>query len=179
MVRIQLHSLLCKHVLWCLLLVSECLSAINLLHLCRVAVLWCQNENRRVSKFVRDLNSFNTTAKVLLHPISKRLVHFFELVKFSLFRLSVIKDVNIIFCDRLDFPLFVLGQVLRCEFVNRIRHQQNFVTTLCVLLQDRRLFNLWKTIPRQVQNGVLVFLHTCYVVVQTCQFIFLIRCVEP
>jgi hypothetical protein len=59
MVRVELEDLLCKHVAWRFLLISERLCLIDLLHLGAVAILRGEDEQWRILQLIRNLDFLN------------------------------------------------------------------------------------------------------------------------
>ena len=121
MVRVDLESLLGKHVAGLLLLVLESLGLVHSFHACRVSVLRSKDEQRIVFKLVRNLNFFDIPSEELFPPVGQRFVHLFQLLEllFGSFIVAVDKG-DIVFRDGLELPFLVFGQVLSAELVDRV-----------------------------------------------------------
>ena len=118
-------------------MVGESLSFVDFLHLGRVAVLRCEDEQRSVHELVRDGNFLNILAKVVLVPVSQRLVHLLKLLGLFLGDLIVVENLDVFLRDRLNLTLFILTQVLSGELIDWIVKDKHLVTLLNVLGKDR------------------------------------------
>jgi len=121
-------------------LVGKGLGLVDLLHLSRVSVLVGEDEERGVHQLVRDGDLLNLAAEVLLVPVSKRLVHFLELLLLLLGNLVVLlENLNRVFGDGIDLSLLVLSQVLEDKLIDRVSKDKHFVASIGVFLQNRGL----------------------------------------
>jgi len=120
-VRVNLEVLFGEHVFGRLFLVSQSLILIDFLHLGGVAILAGQDEEGRIHKLIRDGDLFDLLAEHLLVVVGEGLVHLFEFLVLFFLSLGVIEEVHIVFGDRLNFFLFVLGEMLNSELINRVR----------------------------------------------------------
>lgn len=110
---------------------------VHLLHGSREAVLRRRDEDGIVIKLVGDDDLFNLAAEELLEPRRQRLIHLLQLLELLLGHLVVrVEQLDVVLRNGLNLVLFVLGQVLRAELIDRVVHDEHLVTKLDVLLED-------------------------------------------
>ena len=95
-----------------------------------------------------------------LEPLCQRLVHLLEFLELLFSNLIVVKDLNIVLRDGLDLAFLILRQVLCGELIDWVVKDENFVALLDILLEDWTALNRVKRVSREIQDGVLVFLHS-------------------
>jgi hypothetical protein len=99
MVRIKFQDLLGKHVARCLLLISEGLCLVDLLHLSAVAILRCEDEKWGIFQLIRNLDFFNLLTQMLLEEVSQWLIHVLDLLLLLFLRLVLVENFDVFFSD--------------------------------------------------------------------------------
>ena len=68
-----------------------------------------------------------------LVPVSQWFVHLLEFLELLLSNLIIVKDLDIVFRDGLDFTLLILAKVLGCELINWVIKDEYLISLLDIL----------------------------------------------
>lgn len=68
-----------------------------------------------------------------LVPVSQWFVHLLEFLELLFGNLIIVKDLDIVFRDGLDFTLLILAKVLGCELINWVIKDEDLISLLDIL----------------------------------------------
>ena len=71
-----------------------------------------------------------------LVPVSQWFVHLLEFLELLFGNLIIVKDLDIVFRDGLDFTLLILAKVLGCELINWVIKDEDFISLLDILSKN-------------------------------------------
>jgi hypothetical protein len=107
----------------------------------RVAILAREDIAGLINEPLANSHLLHSVSKLLLPPVSERLVHLLDLLVLLLGVSIALWEVSVLLGDALDLELFILLEVLHAELINRVCEQKHLHICGLVSLQQWALLD--------------------------------------